>query len=81
MPYHYKFTRSNPSSTSIDIKIATIATELNTLQANIKNPEAIIDDLHELDHRLEDLLDKLKVINRVLPLPIFIDRHQIDTQD
>jgi hypothetical protein len=80
--YHSNLLHSNPSSISIDLTIATIATELSILQLNIKNPEAIIDDPHELDHRLQSLLENLKVINRALPpLPqerkILIDRHPL----
>jgi hypothetical protein len=59
--YHNNSPRSNLSSISIDLTIATITRELNILQLNIKNSEAIIDDPHELDHRLASLL------NRALP--------------
>lgn len=65
--YHNNLPRSNLSSPSIDLTIATITKELSILQLNIKNPEAIVDDPHELDHRLASLLEDLKVINRVLP--------------
>jgi hypothetical protein len=86
MPHYCNFTRSNPSSISIDLTIATIATELSILQLNIKNPAAIIDDPHELGYRLESLLEDLNIINRALPHlskegEVLIDRHQIDTQD
>jgi hypothetical protein len=86
MPHHYNFTRSNSSSTSIDLTIATILTELSILQLKIKNPEAIIDDPHELGYRLENILEDLKVINRALPAlgierDLLIDRHQLKIHD
>lgn len=87
MPHHHNFTRSNSSSTSIDLTITTIATELNILQLKIKNPDAIIDEPQELGYRLESLLEDLKVINRALPAlggverDLLIDRHQLEIQD
>jgi hypothetical protein len=82
MRYYYdNLPSSNPSSISIDLTIATIAKELSILQLNIKNPAAIIDNPRELDHRLESLLEDLKVINRALPAlggierEMLIDRH------
>jgi hypothetical protein len=79
--YHNNLPSSNSSSISIDLTIATIAKELSILQLKIKNPAAIIDNPRELDHRLESLLEDLKVINRALPAldgierEMLIDRH------
>ncbi len=85
--YHHNFPRASLSSISIDLTIATIATELNILQLKIKSPEAIIDNPHELGCRLLSLLEDLNVINRALPAlgmerDMLIDRYQLEnTQD
>jgi hypothetical protein len=86
MAHYWNFNRSNSSSISIDLTISTIATELSILQLKIKNPDALVDAPHELGYRLESLLEDLNIINRALPHlskegKVFIDRHQLDTQD